>query len=71
MTQESLVTDELKAAIGVESAPALNEVEKGAIRKFAQAVGDPNPLWQDEEYAKKGPYGRIVAPPTFLVSMAL
>ena len=69
MAQESAITDEMKAAIGVESEPAFNEVEKGAIRKFAQAVGDPNPLWQDEEYAKKGPYGRIVAPPTFLVTM--
>jgi len=70
MTQESLITDELKATVGVESEPGLNEVEKGAIRKFAQAVGDPNPLWQDGEYAKKGPHGRIVAPPTFLVTMA-
>ncbi len=69
MTQESVITDEMKAAIGVESAPFLNDVEKGAIRKFAEAVGDPNPLWQDEEYAKKGPNGRIVAPPTFLVTM--
>ena len=69
MTQESSITDEMRAAIGVQSEPAFNEVEKGAIRKFAQAVGDPNPLWQDEEHAKKGPHGRIVAPPTFLVTM--
>lgn len=51
--------------IGVESRPVKNEVEKGAIRKFANAIGDPNPLYRDEEYAKQTPYGGIIAPPTF------
>lgn len=51
--------------VGVESAPVKNEVEKGAIRKFADAIGDPNPLYRDEEYAKTTRYGRIIAPPTF------
>jgi acyl dehydratase len=51
--------------VGMESAPVKNEVEKGAIRRFADAIGDPNPLYRDEEYAKTTRYGRIVAPPTF------
>jgi acyl dehydratase len=51
--------------VGMESAPVKNEVEKGAIRKFADAIGDPNPLYRDEEYAKTTRYGRIIAPPTF------
>ncbi|MGA9174159.1 MAG: MaoC family dehydratase N-terminal domain-containing protein [Thermoactinomyces sp.] len=51
--------------VGVESSPVKNEVEKGAIRKFADAIGDPNPLYRDEEYAKTTRYGRIIAPPTF------
>ncbi|MFC4769000.1 MaoC family dehydratase N-terminal domain-containing protein [Effusibacillus consociatus] len=54
-----------KPFIGVESNPVKNEVEKGAIRKFADAIGDPNPLYRDEEYAKTTRFGRIVAPPTF------
>ncbi|HEX7475462.1 MAG TPA: MaoC family dehydratase N-terminal domain-containing protein, partial [Dehalococcoidales bacterium] len=37
-----------------------------AILKFTEGVGDPNPLWTDAEYAKSGPYGRIVAPPSFI-----
>jgi acyl dehydratase len=53
------------AWIGAESKPVRNEVEKGAIRKFADAIGDPNPLYRDEEYARSTPYGTIVAPPTF------
>ncbi|UFJ43023.1 MaoC family dehydratase N-terminal domain-containing protein [Brevibacillus humidisoli] len=51
--------------IGVESVPVKNEVEKGAIKKFADAIGDANPLYRDEEYAKASRYGRIIAPPTF------
>ena len=41
------------------------EVEKGAIARFAEAVGDPNPLYWDEEFAAKSRYGSIIAPPGF------
>lgn len=51
--------------VGKESAPVKNEVEKGAIRKFAEAIGDPNPLYHDEAYAQTTRHGRIIAPPTF------
>ncbi|MBX6352505.1 MAG: MaoC family dehydratase N-terminal domain-containing protein [Thermoflavifilum sp.] len=51
--------------IGKSSKPVKNEVEKGAIRKFAQAIGDPNPLYRDEEAASQSRFGRLVAPPTF------
>lgn len=40
-----------------------------AILKFAEGIGDPNPLWCDEEYAKKTRYGSIIAPPSFLWSV--
>jgi acyl dehydratase len=36
------------------------------ISRFADALGDPNPLWRDQEYARKAPYSSIVAPPYFL-----
>jgi acyl dehydratase len=36
------------------------------IQRFVQAVDDPNPLWQDEGYAKKSKYGSIIAPPTLI-----
>lgn len=63
----SVITEEIKNLIGVEYTFCC-EVEKGAIRKVAQAIGDPNPLWQDEEYAKKARYGGIIAPPSFFNS---
>lgn len=67
--QASVITDELKKLVGVEAAPAVWEVEKGAIKKFAESIGDTNPLWQDERYARKSRYGGIVTPPTFLASL--
>ena len=42
---------------------------KAAIRHFADGVGDPNPLWRDEEYAARSKYGRIVAPPSWIFSV--
>ena len=66
MTEESVITEELKNMVGVEAEPEVFEVEKGHIRRFAEAVGDPNPLWQDEAYARKSRYGSIISPPMFL-----
>lgn len=54
-----------KSAIGRTSSVSTMEVEKGHIRRFAQAIGDDNPLYYDEEYAKKSRHGGIIAPPTF------
>jgi len=68
MREKSVITEELRNLVGVESEPRSFEVEKGAIRKFAQAVDDPNPLWWDEEHARKSRYGSIIAPPTFLAN---
>lgn len=41
---------------GRQSAPVVTEVEKGAIRRFAEAIGDDNPAYYGEN---------PVAPPTF------
>ena len=66
-TQSLLPTEEMRRkAIGIEGKPATLEVEKGAIRQFAEAVGDPNPLWNDDVTARKSRYGGLIAPPTFL-----
>lgn len=42
--------------------PQVYEVERGAIRRFADAVSDPNPLYHDVEYAKNSKYGEMIAP---------
>lgn len=40
-------------------------VEATHIMMFARAVGDDNPIYRDEDYAKKSEVGHIIAPPTF------
>ena len=70
MTQESVVTQEMRDVIGVESESITYDVEKGAIRKFAEAIGDDNPLFVDEEAARKSRHGGLIAPPTFMRSMS-
>jgi len=60
-----MVPDSLKQYIGKVDPPHLREVEKGAIRRYADAVGDDNPLYYDEEYAKNTKYGGIISPPGF------
>jgi hypothetical protein len=45
-------------------------VEEGTILSFARAVGDPNPVYCDAEYAASTELGRILAPPTYVMSAA-
>ncbi len=54
-----------RSLIGTFSVPFVVEVEPGAIRKFADAIGDANPLYRDGDYARSQGYANIVAPPTF------
>ncbi len=69
MAENPLIADEFRGKIGVEWEAGAYEIEKGMIQKFARAVDDPNPLWQDEEYARQSRYGGIIAPPTFIVTI--
>src|SRR5579884_1325558 len=45
-------------------------VEAGHIMLFARSVGDPNPVYHDEEYARRSEVGGIIAPPTFVQASA-
>jgi acyl dehydratase len=45
-------------------------VEAGQILLFARAIGDFNPIYADEAYARTTPLGGIIAPPTFVQSSA-
>lgn len=69
MAEGNITLQELQKKIGTEAEPHRLELEKGLIRKFAQAVGDSNPLWQDEEYAESSKYGSILAPPYLLCAL--
>jgi acyl dehydratase len=51
--------------VGSRSQPVRNLVERGAVRRFAEAIADPSPLYVDEEVAGRSRYGNLLAPPTF------
>ncbi len=55
--------------IGRTSPPLTWEVEKGHIRRFAEAIGDPNPIYYDEAEARAAGHPRIPAPPTFAAAL--
>jgi hypothetical protein len=52
------VIDRIKAKVGVPGPPVSTSVEAGHLKRFCEAIGDPNPRWQNE------------APPTYLVALA-
>ena len=66
MTQSNVLTGEMRErVIATEFEPATFEVEKSHITAFARAIGDGNPLWNDEIAARRSQYGGLIAPPTF------
>ena len=71
MTNEDLVLDEFKKLVGQQMEPEVWEAGREHIKWFAQAIGDPNPLWQDKAYAAKSRYKNIIAPPLFLIDSGL
>lgn len=68
---QQVVTDEHRALIGVEANPVTSAepLERGAMRRFVQAIMDPDPAYWDEEYAKGTKYGGVVVPPLAITSV--
>jgi acyl dehydratase len=61
---------EMRSLIGTElrtDACLNNEyATRLAILRFAEGIGDDNPLWTDPEYAASSPHGMLIAPPSFI-----
>ena len=45
-------------------------IEASHIMMFARSIGDDNQIYYDEDYAKGGETGGIIAPPTFVQASA-
>ncbi|MGD0856131.1 MAG: MaoC family dehydratase N-terminal domain-containing protein [Dehalococcoidia bacterium] len=65
MATDTLITSDLMKLIGAQQDVSINKVEEGSIIRYAKAIGDPNPMFNDPEYAKNSRYGRIICPPGF------
>jgi len=66
--------ERLRRALGVPIAdnvePWCYEATRDTIRHYAHGIGDDNPLWCDPAYAGSGPYGTVVAPPSFVFALS-
>ena len=63
----AMLTEDLKAYIGREfHYPAREELGRASIRYFALAMGDANPLYVDDAYAREAGHASVVAPATLI-----
>jgi acyl dehydratase len=70
MPEVVLLTEETKTQIkSRRSDPVSTLIEAGAIKKFAEAIGDNNPAFCNEILAQRTRHREIIAPPTFLRSL--
>jgi acyl dehydratase len=51
--------------VGRRSTKVKNVVERGAVKKFAEAIGDLHPIYFDEETGRNSRFQNNIAPPTF------
>jgi acyl dehydratase len=58
------MTEAVRGVIGIEKT-CVYEVTARDIKRFAQAIGDEDPLYYDAAYAARTKHGGIVAPPLF------
>ncbi len=47
------------------------EVSRVKIAEFADAIGDPNPVYRDPAAARAAGYSDVIAPPTFAVVITM
>jgi len=70
ITDEALA--QLRARIGQRivprSRPWNTSINADSVFHFVQGIGDGNPLWRDDEYARGTRWGQLLAPPTYLLS---
>lgn len=62
----SVVTDEMRALVGVEGPETTLEVTSTGCRLFARAVGHTDPVFYDREVAQARGHRDVLAPPGFL-----
>jgi acyl dehydratase len=64
--EESLLDEASLALVGHEVSRVTATVNKKEFQRWAAAVGDRNPLYFDEEYARAQGHRDVVMPPLFL-----
>lgn len=68
---DDAMIESMRSKVGVElrieHSTNNRDVTRLAIEKFAAGIGDTNPLWTDEAYARGSAHGGPVAPPSWII----
>lgn len=70
---EDALYDELQSTIG-RTGPQLaapDEVTRSSIRHWCEAMEDANPLYTDEQYARRSKYGNVIAPAVSILAYVM
>ena len=65
---KAFLTEEIRAMIGTTGERVevtMWGIEKEGLRRFTQAVMDPDPRYWDEEFAKTTRFGELITPPIY------
>jgi acyl dehydratase len=68
---DAVLTDEVRAWIGraSDTREYPEPISASDVRRYLEATGDGNPLWQDDEYARGAGYRGRVVPPLFVAAL--
>lgn len=69
----SVLTPAIRALIGAKGErveAGLYGIERDDLRRFTQAIMDPDPRYWDEEFARTTRYGAIITPPIYCAYLA-
>jgi hydroxyacyl-ACP dehydratase HTD2-like protein with hotdog domain len=57
LSDEAIISEELKNLVNVPVEPDVYKIEEGMVKKFVEAIDDPNPKWKN------------ITPPTFAAAL--
>ncbi len=66
--QQTYLTPEVKAMVGAKAEKVevtIWGLEKENLRRFCQAIMDPDPRYWDEEFARTTKFGELITPPIY------
>jgi acyl dehydratase len=68
MAVSSELVERIRQHVGASTPPITATIDGLMSRRYARAIGDENPLYHDESYARARGYDGLVVPPNFLPS---
>ncbi len=68
---DAVLTDEVRAWIGRSSDTREfpEPISASDVRRYLNAIGDQNPLWRDDEYARAAGYRERLVPPLLVAAL--